>query len=84
MESLTFFGVSVEHFGVLDRLFGHFVLMSFRRYGGILSFTCRRRMISCWRRRAVSATRWDLLLERSVSVKSSSEVVSGVVQASKR
>jgi hypothetical protein len=36
MESLTFFGVSVEYFGVLDRLFGHFVLLSFRSYGGIL------------------------------------------------
>ncbi len=36
MESLTFFGVSVEYFGVFERLFGHFVLISFRRYGGIL------------------------------------------------
>ena len=37
MESLTFFGVSVEFFGVLDRLFGHFVLLSFRSYAGILT-----------------------------------------------
>ncbi len=38
MESLTFFGVSVEYFGVFAGLFGHFVLISFRSYGGILKF----------------------------------------------
>ena len=37
MESLTFFGVSVEYFGVFQRLWGPFVLISFRSYGGILS-----------------------------------------------
>jgi hypothetical protein len=47
-------------------------------------FTCRRRMISCWRRRALSATSSDLLLERSVSVPSRSEVVSGLLQMTKR
>jgi len=37
MESLTFFGVSVEYFGVFQRLWGPFVLISFRSYGGMLS-----------------------------------------------
>lgn len=37
MESLTFFGVSMEYFGVSNRLFDHFVLISFRSYGGILT-----------------------------------------------
>jgi hypothetical protein len=36
LESLTFFGVSVEYFGVFQRLLGLFVLISFRRYAGIL------------------------------------------------
>ncbi len=41
MESLTFFGVSVEYFGVFKGLFGYCVLISFRSYGGILTFTKR-------------------------------------------
>jgi len=40
MESFTFFGVSVEYFGVFQRLFGDFVLISFRSYAGILSMCC--------------------------------------------
>ncbi len=62
-----------------------------RRTGSIRSvlvqvgrFTCRRRMIRCWRRNAFSATSSDLLLARSVSVPSRREVVSGLVQATKR
>ena len=36
LESLTFFGVSMEYFGVFQGLLGPFVLISFRSYGGIL------------------------------------------------
>jgi hypothetical protein len=36
MESLTFFGVSMEYFGNFKELFGHVVLISFRTYRGIL------------------------------------------------
>jgi len=39
MESLTFFGVSVEYFRVFKQLFGRFVLISFRSYDGILSLS---------------------------------------------
>ena len=45
MESPTFFGVSVEYFGVLDRLFDYFVLISFRRYGGILTLCDFHRLL---------------------------------------
>lgn len=45
---------------------------------------CRRRIISCWRRSAFSATSSDLLLARSVSVPTMREVaVSGLVQLMK-
>ena len=44
-------------------------------------FTCRRRISSCWRRNAFSATSSELFLVRSVRVPSSSKVVSGLVQA---
>jgi hypothetical protein len=37
MESLTFFGVSVEHIGVFKGEFCQFALISFRSYGGILT-----------------------------------------------
>jgi len=37
MESLTFFGVSVEYFGVFKGLLDLLVLISFRSYGGILT-----------------------------------------------
>jgi hypothetical protein len=37
MESLTFFGVSMEYFGVFKWLLGLFVLISFRSDTGILS-----------------------------------------------
>jgi hypothetical protein len=47
-------------------------------------FTCRLRMMSCWRKRAFSAISWDLLLLRSVSAPSSNEGVSGFVQRTKR
>jgi len=47
-------------------------------------FTCRRRMIRGFRRSAFSATSSDLILVRSVSIPSRSEVVSGVVQATNR
>lgn len=43
-------------------------------------FTCRRRIISCCRRSAFSATWLLLLLARSVSVPSTSEVLQGFVQ----
>jgi hypothetical protein len=36
MESFTFFGVSVEYFGIFERFFGDFVLISFRGYAGML------------------------------------------------
>jgi hypothetical protein len=36
LESLTFFGVSMENFGIFEGLFGPFVLISFRSYDGIL------------------------------------------------
>ncbi len=39
LESLTFFGVSMEYFGVSEELFRDFVLISFRSYGGILRTT---------------------------------------------
>jgi hypothetical protein len=45
--------------------------------------TCRRRMMSCWRRSAFSATRSDFSLARSASVPSSKEVFSGLVQRKK-
>jgi hypothetical protein len=35
LEFLTFFEVSVEYFGVSNRQFGYFVLISFRSYDGI-------------------------------------------------
>jgi hypothetical protein len=35
LESLTFFGVSMEYVGVSNRLFDHFVLISFLSYVGI-------------------------------------------------
>jgi hypothetical protein len=38
MESLTFFGVSVEYFGVFKGLLDLLVLISFRSYGGILTW----------------------------------------------
>jgi hypothetical protein len=47
-------------------------------------FTCRLRMMSCWRKRAFSAMSWDLLLPRSVRVESGKEVLSGLVQQAKR
>ena len=37
LESLTFFGVSVEYFGIFEGPNGPFVLISFRRYNGILN-----------------------------------------------
>jgi hypothetical protein len=40
LESLTFFGVSVEYFGILNPIFDHLVLVSFRSYNGIL-IVCR-------------------------------------------
>jgi len=40
LESLTFYGVSMEYFGVSTRLFDHFVLISFRSYNGILIVGC--------------------------------------------
>ena len=43
-------------------------------------FTCRRRIMSCWRRNAFSATSSLLLLVRSVSVPSNSELLRGFVQ----
>jgi hypothetical protein len=36
LESLTFFGVSMEYFGISNRLFGQRVLVSFRSDAGIL------------------------------------------------
>jgi hypothetical protein len=45
--------------------------------------TCRRRIMSCCRRKAFSATSSDLLRLRSVSVPNMSEVVSGFVQSTK-
>src|SRR2546429_7627586 len=47
-------------------------------------FTCRRRMIRGFRRKAVSATSSDLLLARAVSLPSRREVAAGLVQATKR
>jgi hypothetical protein len=46
--------------------------------------TCRRRMMSCWRRRAFAATSSDVLLARSVAVPRMREVADGCVQSTKR
>ena len=46
--------------------------------------TCRRRIMSCCRRRAFSATSSDLLLARSATIPNRREVVEGVVQSTKR
>ena len=40
MESLTFFGASVEHIGVFKGEFCQFALISFRSYDGILNLLC--------------------------------------------
>ena len=45
--------------------------------------TCRRKIMSCCRTKAFSATSSDLLLLRSVTVPNRSEVVSGFVQSTK-
>ena len=57
-------------------------MRSVRVIGG--RFTCRLRIMSCWRKSAFSAISWDLLLLRSVRVESSKEVPSGLVQRAKR
>ena len=46
-------------------------------------FTCRRRMMSCWRRSAFSATSSDFLLVRSVNVPKMRELVAGFVHLRK-
>ena len=47
-------------------------------------FTCRWRMISCWRKRAFSAMSSELLLPKSASVPSRKDDMSGLVQRVKR
>jgi hypothetical protein len=37
MESLPFFGVTLEYFGVCEELFGYFVLISFRSYRAMVA-----------------------------------------------
>src|SRR6266566_9241534 len=53
-------------------------------FANVGRLTCRRRMMSCCRRRAFSATSSDLLLARSVTVPNMREVLEGLVQSTKR
>ena len=57
-------------------------MRSFLVMGG--RFTCRLRMMSCWRKRAFSAISSDFLRPRSASVANGKEVKSGLVQRVKR
>ena len=73
--------------GIIGGLIGGALARSTRRLRSLLVHTgrllCRRRMMSCWRRSAFSATSSDFPLVRSASVPSSNEVFSGLVQCKK-
>ena len=70
--------------GLSDRAYGLGVGMFYLTYVLFEIPGCRLSMMSCWRKSAFSAMSSDLLLPRSAMVPSSNEVLSGLVQRTKR